>query len=756
MSKILIVSLLFYIISMEIVLVKVKEHHPGREHGLINVDSWLANVKKYYSAEKLILINKACELARKFGVNCSPIKGETGNCYEQGITAAEILSDLGLDADLIMAAIVYYSTMYADLELSLVKKELGEKVSEVLFELQKLNKISEDDLNIGNKSFKSNSLTNLRKMLLAVINDVRVVLLKLAIHLVNMRVACNQTEEIKLKLAQEARELYAPLANRLGIGQLKWELEDLAFRFFEPNMYKGIASKLDEKRLSREKYIEVVIDTLSESLKKEEVSAELSGRAKHIYSIWRKMNRKQVGYDEIYDIRAIRVLVENVKDCYAVLGITHSLWHHIPKEFDDYITCPKENGYQALHTAVIGPEGKIIEVQIKTNKMHEQAELGVAAHWRYKEGGVHESSYSEKLNKLRQILNWQTEIGEGSLEDSAVDFSEDQIYVISPKGDVINLPKGATALDFAYHIHTDIGNRCRGAKVDGKLFALYQPLQSGSHVEVLTSKNGTPSRDWLVSQLKYVTTSKAKAKIKQWFKKQDREQNISFGKEIISREFKRLNVNNISVKEIVEKINFCATEEDLFAGLGCGDIKASQLLGAINKICSPLLKKEKKVEDIRGKQIHSVNEVVIDGLGELVFNFASCCTPIPGEKIIGYIKPGEGVSVHKRACKNILNLNDDKLVRLVEVSWGDKLNHNDYHVNIIVSAYNRQGMLKDVSAALLMEKINILAISTNVNEVDYIIKFNLKISLANIETLSRIITKLQQIPNVIEVFRGEN
>jgi len=743
-------------------MVKIREIHSRLPDGSIDLKNWLSKIAHGRTERESDLIKHACNLAKEYGENVAVIPHEPGSCYEQGLTTAEILTDLGLDAESLAAAIVYYSHVAAKLSLIRIKNELGVNVAGLISGLLQIDNIhASNPFHVDNLETRAQSLNNLRKMLLAVVEDIRVVLIKISIHVCNMRFACHQALAIRTKLAMEAREIYGPLANRLGIGQLKWELEDLSFRFLEPATYKSIATKLDERRIDREAFVADIVTTLAEALKREGIAAELSGRAKHIFSIWRKMQRKMVSYNEIYDIRAIRVLVDEITDCYAALGVVHTLWQHIPKEFDDYIACPKANGYKSLHTAVVGPDGKVMEIQIRTKTMHKQSELGVAAHWRYKEGSKRDVEYEEKLNSLRQLLNWQEEIrNEGSNTEDIdaddalkIDLVEDRIYVFTPKGEVVDLPKGATALDFAYHIHTDIGHRCRGAKVNGKIVPLTKPLSSGVKVEIITVKEGGPSRDWINSHFKYLVTTKAKAKVQQWFKKLDNPQNIQHGLDIIHREFKRLNVDKLDLKDLAAHIAHCTSEEELLAGLGSGNIKVAQLLGAIQRMNSPL-QLAKPALALNAPQKIKKTEITVGGVGNLICHMARCCHPIPGDEIIGYITLGEGISVHRKDCINILQIKENKLSRLVEVNWGGKI-HNPYEVVVVIKVYNRQELLKEVFSILAAEAVDVLNINTAVLKNTHITKFRLNLAVPSLEVLGRVLSRLQQIPNIIEVYRDK-
>lgn len=736
-------------------MVKVRDAQPLLRDGSIDIDAWLKNIMAKRTVQDEAEVRKAYDLANE----C--------HATQQGILVAEILNDLGLDTASIEAGLLYESFHSNQITKNQITESFSQEVYKLIAGVQEMDTVhSRHPLKLNdtvNEHAESN-LHNLRKMLLAVVEDVRVVLIKLAMHISAMRLAVHGSEELRKQLAYEAKEIYGPLANRLGIGQVKWELEDFSFRFLHPDLYKNIAKLLDEKRVDREKYIEDVKAQISAVLKQQNIDAEIFARVKHIYSIWRKMQRKSVGYNEIYDVRAIRIIVPTIADCYAALGVVHTLWQHIPKEFDDYIANSKSNGYKSLHTAVIGPQGKTIEVQIRTRQMHEQAELGVAAHWRYKEGREHEPYYEKKLNQLRQILNWQDELvldGE-AVEALRAEFFADRVYVFTPKGDVFDLPTGSTAIDLAYHIHTSIGDRCRGAKVNGKMIPLNQPLANGSQVEILTAKEGGPSRDWLNPHLKYIATSRAKAKISLWFKLQNREQNIHDGRDNLHRELKRLGFDQVNIKELATLVANCHSEDDLLAGIGNGDIKMSQVFGALQRLKQPQQAMipvdeviKNRIEQAAPRKKSGRDEVVVAGINNLLSHMARCCRPIPGDEIVGYITLGEGIAIHRQDCINVLQVSDAKKARLVPVTWGDKVSNN-YSVDIVIKSYNRRGLVRDISAVVAAEDVDIITIQSLTDKESNKADFRLKIEVPSIDVLGRVLTKIQQIPNIIEVFRVDS
>jgi GTP pyrophosphokinase len=593
----------------------------------------------------------------------------------------------------------------------------------------------------------------LRKMLLAIVTDPRLVLIKLAVELHRLRESKDAPAAEREQIAYETREIYAPLANRLGVWQLKWELEDLSFRFLEPENYKRVAGWLAAKRVDRERYIEELKTQLQTELAKAHIKADVAGRPKHIYSIWKKMQRKGLSFEQLYDIRAVRVLVDTIADCYAALGIVHGLWHYIPGEFDDYIATPKDNLYRSLHTAVIGPGKLPVEIQIRTHEMHEHAELGVAAHWRYKEGGRGNPAYEQKIVWLRQILEpgeKDAETDGDFLERVRSEIFEDRVYALSPRGEVIDLPRGATPLDFAYHLHTDLGHRCRGAKVNGRMVPLNQPLQNGDQVEIITGKQLNPSRDWLVPSLGYLVSPRNRSKVRAWFRKLDEHQNQQQGRQILERELQRLAIHSVTLPEIISEFGFTNAEQ-LYQAIGEGDVNAAQISGAIlrrakpQELPSPVPRKPAaRPKDTSG--------ITIEGVGDLLSHFARCCGPVPPEQIAGYITLGRGVSIHREDCANFKRLQHAHPERVIAVEWGLSSDRT-FPVDVNVRAFDRRGLLRDISAVLADSKINIHAMNTVTHEGDGIADMNLRITVQDLEELSRVLARLQGLPNVLSARR---
>jgi GTP pyrophosphokinase len=673
--------------------------------------------------------------------------------YLHALAVAEILDDLKLDYETLAAAMLHDVVEDTEVTLDDVRARFGDVIAHLVDGVTKMERIGEfQDIALGSQ--EHNQAESLRKLLLAMAEDVRVVLIKLADRLHNMRTLRYLDEARQRRIAQETMEIYAPLANRLGIWQIKWELEDLSLRYLEPEAYQSIASMLDEKREDRERYIAGVIATLAAELKKAGITATISGRPKHINSIWRKMQRKRVDFDQIFDMRAVRILVKEEKDCYAALGVVHGLWRHIPREFDDYIANPKENLYRSLHTAVVGPGGHNLEVQIRTEEMHKHAELGVAAHWRYKEGRGFDPGYEEKIAWLRQLLEWREE------EHSANDFVDrfkseafqERVYVLTPQGRIIDLPQGSTPLDFAYAVHTEIGHRCRGAKIDGRIVPLTYQLKNGEQVEVLTTRHGEPSRDWLNSHLGYLKTSKAKSRVRSWFKRQDYELNVSAGRGILDREFHRLGISDLSVDKLAARFKYKQVEE-LLAAIGRGEITPGHLANA----ASDLLPRQEAPEQprprlSRRKQAATAPGFRIRGVGNLLTSLARCCNPVPNDPIIGYITRGRGVTIHRQDCGNILRLQGEERARLIEVEWGVSANDN-YPVDIVIEAYDRSGLLRDITTLLANEKINVTGVNTSTDPRDDIARMSLSLLITDISQLSRVLSQIGQLPNVIEARR---
>ncbi|GGL94506.1 GTP diphosphokinase [Pseudomonas asuensis] len=744
-------------------MVQVRAHQPVNNDGSINIEAWLDHVQSMDPNFERQALLEACEFARAAEAEAAPSEhlwAPGTSSFQTGLEMAEILADLKLDQDSLVAALIYRAVREGKASLEEAGKRFGPVVAKLIEGVLRMAAISaslnpRQSMVLGTQA----QVDNLRRMLVAMVDDVRVALIKLSERTCAIRAVKNATEERRNRVAREVFDIYAPLAHRLGIGHIKWELEDLSFRYLEPLQYKQIATLLHERRLDREQYIADVMQQLKQELAATGVKADISGRAKHIYSIWRKMQKKGLDFSQIYDVRAVRVLVPEMRDCYTALGIVHTLWRHIPKEFDDYIANPKENGYRSLHTAVIGPEGKVLEVQIRTHAMHEEAELGVCAHWRYKGTDVKSASshYEEKISWLRQVLEWHEELGDiGGLADQLrVDIEPDRVYVFTPDGHAIDLPKGATPLDFAYRVHTEIGHNCRGAKVNGRIVPLNYSLQTGEQVEIITGKQGSPSRDWLNPNLGYVLTSRARAKIVHWFKFQARDQNVAAGKAMIDRELLRLALPPVDYNTLAEKVNY-KNAEDMQAALGAGDLRLAHVMHAAQQLVEP----EKEIDPLdllqrkpsppkSGKR----GDVQINGVGNLLTQIAGCCQPVPGDPIVGYITLGRGVTIHRQDCQNALQLSSREPERIIQVSWGP-VPVQTYPVDILVKAYDRPGLLRDVSQVLLNERINVLAVNTRSNKEENTANMLLTIEIPGLDALGRLLGRVSQLPNIIEARRN--
>ena len=587
----------------------------------------------------------------------------------------------------------------------------------------------------------------LRKTLMAMGDDVRVVMIKLADRLHNMRTLSYIPESKRYRIAKETMDIFAPLANRLGIWQIKWELEDLAFRYTQPEEYKAIAEKLADRRVNRETEVKKIIGELEKVLSEGGIKVEISGRPKHIYSIYQKMVQKDKSFEMVRDLRGVRLIVQDIPSCYAALGIIHTHWRPIPNEFDDYIAAPKDNFYQSIHTSVIYSDGKPLEVQIRTEGMHHSAEYGIAAHWLYKEKGSQDDHYQQRVTWLRKLMEWRQDVDDAQefVDGVKSDVFEDRAYVFTPRGDIIDLPIGSTPIDFAYAVHTEVGNRCRGAKINGKLVPLDYKLKTGDQVEILTAKRGGPSRDWLNMHLGLVNTQRARAKIRQWFKKQDREQNLSQGREILDKELKRLGIIDLDIDDLGKYFEYKGSE-DLYVALGCGDLAIGKIINHIQEVekgdIDPLFTVSPVA--VERKDSESVNVL---GLKGILTSFAKCCNPAPGDEIVGYITRGRGATIHRKDCPNILRMKDKE--RLVKVSWGEA--KRTFPVSIMIKAYDRQGLMGDISTVLGNEGINMRDIHITIS--NNLATINLLLDIGDIGQLSRVLTLMESLPNVMEAFR---
>ena len=592
-------------------------------------------------------------------------------------------------------------------------------------------------------------LETLRKMLLAMVQDVRVVLIKLADHLQELRAAVKSGDGPQMReLAELTRDIFAPLANRLGVWQLKWELEDLALRVLDPDSYKRIARLLDEKRLDREHYIDEVVATLKAEILRAGIAADVTGRPKHIASIHRKMRLKSVDFKGLYDVRAVRVLVADVKDCYAVLGIVHSLWSPLPGEFDDYIAKPKANNYRSLHTAVIGPEGKSVEVQIRTYEMHQHSERGVAAHWQYKEGGRQDKGYQQKIAWLRQVLEWKDEVRDtGELaEQFRTSLFEDSVYVFTPQGRVVDLPKGATPIDFAYHVHTELGHRCRGARIDGAMVPLNTPLANGQQVEILAAKQGGPSRDWLNPQLGFLKSAGARGKVRQWFNKQNLEADIAQGRALLEKELQRRGLTRLKLEQVAADMGY-ARLDDLLSGLGRGEIGPKALQDVLAPEAPQPAEEADAATIITRKPAKTGGGVLVVGVDKLLTTPARCCKPAPPEPIVGFVTRGRGVSVHRADCANLARLDP---ARRVAAEWGQATGAT-FPAEMVVEAVDRTGLLRDISEVLSRERVNVTA--TRSSSTDLAARMRFTVEITGLDQLQRVLGLIRTVKGVVSAER---
>jgi GTP pyrophosphokinase len=667
------------------------------------------------------------------------------------LEVADIVRALDADEDVVLAAMLQPLLEEKLLDREAAGKRFGEEAVRLARALSQLGQFGLPPDWTPERGLESSQAEALRKMLLAVIGDVRLVVVKLAEQLQKMRSAKSAGAAIQRKFAIETREVYAPLANRLGVWQVKWELEDLAFRYLQPAEYRHIAVALKTRRAERERYIEELKALLHRQLRAGGIEAKIDGRPKHIYSIWRKMQTKQLAFDQLMDIRAARVLVDSVADCYAALGIVHSLWQFIPGEFDDYIATPKDNLYRSIHTAVIGPGKEPVEIQIRTHEMHAHSERGVAAHWRYKEGSRSNQAYSRKIDQLRSLLS-PSEGADSSrdfLDRVRVDLFQDRIYVLSPKGEIVDIPAGGTPLDFAYQVHTDLGHRTRGAKVNGRIVGLSYQLKNGETVEIITAKTPQPSRDWLSPQSGFLASPRHRNKVRAWFRKQDESQNKLEGRAMLDRELQRLGVHSPPMPELLSELKLARTEE-LHEALGLGEISTAQVAGAVQRLLHA--RDSRPVDSTRTRApLQREPELEVHGIGDLLSTYARCCKPVPPEPILGYVTVGRGVSIHSQSCLNLARLSTKSPARILPVAWGTAA--AEFPADIEVQAFDRRGLVRDVSAALADEKISIRSMNTLTDRRDNVAYMQIGILITGLPQLSRVLARIAQLPSVLSARR---
>lgn len=688
------------------------------------------------------------------------------------VAVAIILAEMQVQPIVVSAALLHDTVEDTHIKLDDIRKEFGPEVGGLvdgvtkLTHLPRVSRADQHDAEIFEQISKDSEaddslldsqlardrrrdLANetLRKTFLAMGEDIRVILIKLADRLHNMRTLGFMPEKKRKRIAQETLDIFAPLANRLGIWQLKWELEDLGFRYTNPEKYKEIAQNLSETRLERDRQMQAISDKLEKLITDAGIKVEITARSKHINSIYKKMQEKNKPFELVRDLRGVRLIVPDIPACYAALGLIHTHWRPIPNEFDDYIAGPKDNFYQSLHTAVLYDDGKPLEVQIRTPEMDENAEYGIAAHWKYKEKGPHEEKYEQRINWLKKLMEWRQDVEDANefVDGMKTDVFQDRVYVFTPRGDIIDLPSGSTPIDFAYHVHTEIGNRCRGAKINGKLVNLEYTLKTGDQVEILAAKQGGPSRDWLNSNLGLVKTQRARSKIRAWFKHQNREQNLSQGKDILEKELRRLGLVDYNIEKLANNFDF-RSMDDLYVAVGCGDISIGHLINLLSE-------GERAQEDILSLKTVTPQRQISDtavsvlGLKNILVTYGKCCKPVPGDEIIGYITRGRGATIHRQDCPNILRMTDHD--RIVRVTWGEP--QLTFPVEIQIKAYDRQGLMGDISSLLTNENINLSDIKLNV--IHNLAHMLLRLEISDIAQLSRVLTKIENLPNVMEAHR---
>ncbi|MCK4724780.1 MAG: bifunctional (p)ppGpp synthetase/guanosine-3',5'-bis(diphosphate) 3'-pyrophosphohydrolase [Anaerolineales bacterium] len=743
----------------------------------MRIEDLMDTLPKNYSPADRELVMRAYHVAEQAHTGQKRASGEpyVNHC----IAVASILAELRVPPAVIAAGLLHDTVEDTDIELSALSRDFGDEIAMLVDGVTKLTQLprvtrgdqhqeeekqSEADRLIAEKrglpdpdveaqqiarSRKYDLVSEtLRKTFLAMGEDVNVVLIKLADRLHNMRTLGHMPEHKRQRIAKETLDIFAPLANRLGIWQMKWELEDLGFRYLKPDVYKDIAKNLAARRSQREGEMGAIKDDLQKFLAEAHIEADISVRPKHIYSIYKKMTRKGVPFELIFDVRGVRILVPSVPDCYSALGVIHTHWRPIPGEFDDYIAVPKDNFYRSLHTAVVYDDGNTLEVQLRTVEMHQNAEYGIAAHWRYKEGSSRDEDYEKRILWLRSLMEWRQDVDDATefVDSMKTDVFQDRVYVFTPQGDIIDLPAGSTPIDFAYHIHTDIGHRCRGSKVNGKLVSLDYVLKTGDKVEVLTAKRGGPSRDWLNTNLGLVKTQRARSKIRHWFKRQARDQNISHGKTILDKELRRLGLSDINIDRLAREFDFRAIDQ-LHEAIGCGDMQLGRLVNHLTIVD----KEEEQYPSISpsaASQMQMGDDLVsVLGLRGLLTNMARCCNPAPGDEIIGYVTRGRGATIHRRDCPNILRVKDRE--RLVHVSWGEA--KRTYPIPVRIKAYDRDGLMKDVSTVISDENINMTGVNVGVSKNLAI--FDLTLEVRDIAELSRVLDRLENLPNVLEAKR---
>ena len=717
------------------------------------LENLLLRIEQYNPNADMQMIIKAYNFAE--AAHESQVRNSGEKYFVHPFQVALLLADLNMDTATIIAGLLHDVIEDTNISYDKIKDEFGEEVADLVDGVTKLKKLQY-------KTKQENQAENLRKMVIAMAKDIRVIIVKLADRLHNMRTLEYMTDEKKKEKAIETLEIYAPIAHRLGISKIKWELEDLSLRYLDPENYYSLVEKVSKKRLEREAFIKQITDELYEKLGEMNIKCDISGRPKNFYSIYKKMMYQGKAFEQIYDLTAVRILVDNIKDCYGALGIVHTLWKPLPGRFKDYVAMPKPNMYQSLHTTVIGNKGEIFEVQIRTYEMHRTAEYGIAAHWKYKEGYAKGNTFDDKLTWLRQLLEWQTDLNDPKefMETLKIDFFTDEVFVFTPKGDVINLPDGSTPIDFAYRVHTDVGNKCVGAKVDNRIVPLNYKLKNGNIVEVITSANSSgPSRDWL----KLVKSNQAKTKIKQWFKLKERDFNIAKGKDSLEKEIKRLGYKPSEIlvdewlRNVAGKVSISSIE-DLYASIGYGSITINQVISKLKEIYSDHFKPsekeivESKIQKSQTKpRPRATHGIVVKDIDNVKIKFSKCCNPVPGDDIVGFITRGRGVSIHRTDCPNLSTILEGQEERSIEVSW-DIEKKSSYSAEIQVKATDRPGLLAEIALRVNDADVGLLSLNARTNK-DKSVMINMTLEIHDKEQLNDLMKKLRRIGNVFDVYR---
>jgi GTP pyrophosphokinase len=736
-------------------MVKVREEQPLDVDGRIDLELWLCQINENYPSLNLARIREVCDLSEQAeakAISTNTVWNAGRSSFRTGLDMAVILMDLRIDEDGIVAAIIYRAVRENQITLNHVKKQFGASVAALVEGVLKMAAISNIQFSKSEVlGEQKDQLEQAKRLLISIVDDVRVALIKLAERTCAIRAIASAEPSKRIRLAREVFEIYSPLAHRLGIGHLKWELEDMSFRYLEPLAYKRIASLLAEKRRDRQDYIEQVIETLKLKLKEVHVEAQIDGRAKHIYSIWRKMQNKGISFSQVYDVRAVRVLVPDINDCYRALGIVHGCWRNLPHEFDDYIASPKENGYRSLHTAVIGPEGNVLEVQIRTFEMHEEAEYGVCSHWQYKsiENDPEPEAYQQRIDWLRTLLDWEEELGDvtGISKDLLAEVSLDRVYLFTREGQVIDMMPKATPVDFAYRVHTEVGHKCSGAKVNGKVVPLNTVLKSGDQVEIIVGDKQEPRREWLHEHLGYVATSRAKAKIQSWFGQRTKRKNSAEGEKLLIEELRHLGFENADLNTLVKSLGY-KKPEDLYAQIGVGEVS---VLKIVEKAVSLVeLDQRDRQLSLLPREAQPLDQELslINGLGQLEHEISTCCKAAPGDSIVGIIDDANKVCVHRQDCLKALQAN--LAGRIIRLDW----RHDTaltFPVNIEIFSYDRPGLLHDVTGVLMLERTNVISMSSG--RRNNRVNIAMEIEVTSINGLLQTLEKIETLSNIISAQR---